>query len=230
MTDSALVSVVIPAYNAERFLGETLDSVFAQTYEPLEVIVIDDGSTDGTAEVARRYPVNLLGGPNGGRSVARNRGIEASTGELIAFCDADDVWLPKRVEAEARLLGEDPELSIASCMLQGFLEPGTPPPPWIGRYHLEPRRAAEPSALLVRRELLERVGVFDPGYVIAQDYDLLARAVELGAKIGFVDEILVRYRIHDANSVHDRELMRKEMFRVLRSAAGRRRQAGEAAG
>ncbi len=222
-----LVSVVIPAYNAGRFLAETLESVFAQTHEPLEVIVVDDGSTDATADIARRFPVNLLSGSNGGRSVARNRGVEASAGQLIAFCDADDVWLPTRVERQVELLGENPDVDIASCLIEVFVEPGIDPPSWLRPVDLETRRGMQPSALLVRRSLLRRVGLFDPQYVISQDADWIARALGSGASMGFVEEALVRYRIHDQNSVHDRRLVWTETFRVLRSAAARARERGD---
>ncbi len=220
-----LVSVVIPAFNAEHYLGETLESVLAQTYEPVEVIVIDDGSTDDTADLARRYPVRLLQGPNGGRSVARNRGLDVARGDLIAFCDADDLWLNRRLEAQVGVLDGDPRLGVVSCQVEPFIQPGMPRPSWFGLGQMQTRRALLTSALLVRRELFETVGGFDPRYRIVQDTDWVARAISSGTRIGYVDEVLVRYRVHDANGSSDRELVHTEMLQVLRAAVARRRSA-----
>lgn len=103
--EMATVSVVIPAFNAESFLGEALDSVLGQTARPTEVIVVDDGSTDGTRALVRRYSdaVRLVTQDNGGAARARNVGARQATGEWLAFLDADDVWLPEKLEKQLRL-------------------------------------------------------------------------------------------------------------------------------
>ena len=97
-----LISCVIPVFNGERYLGEALESVLAQSYQPLEVIVVDDGSTDETAEVARRYGerVRYVWQPNAGETAARNLGLTAAHGEFIAFLDADDVWDSEKLERQ----------------------------------------------------------------------------------------------------------------------------------
>src|SRR4051812_7319537 len=104
-----LVSVVIPAFNAERFLGEALASVSAQTYAPVETIVVDDGSSDGTAEVARAHPeVALIEQENSGPAAARNRGFAASRGEFIAFHDSDDLMTPDKLAVQVSHMLENP--------------------------------------------------------------------------------------------------------------------------
>src|SRR3954451_23081406 len=102
MNPSVLVTAVIPAYNAEKFIADAIESVLAQTYEPIECIVVDDGSTDGTADVVRRYepPVRLVQQANQKVSKARNYGAELSAGELLGFLDADDLWRAERVERQ----------------------------------------------------------------------------------------------------------------------------------
>lgn len=123
-----LVSVIIPAYNAEKFISEALDSVFAQTYRPIEVIVIDDGSTDRTAEIVKDYSIvkinktiktditkielRYLYQENGGPSKARNTGIKAAKGEYIAFLDADDLWMSDKIEKQIQLFKKDPKIDV----------------------------------------------------------------------------------------------------------------------
>jgi glycosyltransferase involved in cell wall biosynthesis len=220
------VSVVIPAYNAARYLAEAIESVLAQTYDPIEVIVVDDGSTDATAEVARRYPARLIEGSHGGRSVARNRGIDAAAGAFVAFCDADDVCVPNRIEAQVAYLDAHPEASIVSCLIETFVDPGMPRPAWLSDWRADTRPGWGTSALLARRSLLDRIGGFDPAYDLGEDSDLVFRAGEMGAPLEFVDEVLVRYRAHDANSMRDMVGIRHGLFRALKDSAVRKRAAG----
>jgi glycosyltransferase involved in cell wall biosynthesis len=104
----SLISCIVPVYNGERYLGETLDSIFAQTYQPLEIIVVDDGSTDGTATVAASYGqrVRYLCQTNQGKAAARNRGFGAAQSEFIAFIDADDLWHPEKLTRQITRLHE----------------------------------------------------------------------------------------------------------------------------
>ena len=228
MNDS-LVSMIVPAYNAERFLGETLEGAVAQTYTPVEVIVVDDGSTDATSEVAARFGVRVLRQSNGGRSAARNAGIAAARGAFLAFCDADDVSMPTRIESQMTYLAEHPELGVAGCMLEIFMDPGVPRPRWVRPQDLEPHHALQTSTLLVRRELFETIGSFDTSYDSGEEHQWLSRAIDAGVKIGSVDEVLVRYRVHHANASHDRDAVRDGMFRFLRESVARKRHAEGAA-
>ncbi len=120
-----LISCVIPVFNGERYLGEALESVLAQSYQPLEVIVVDDGSTDGTAEVARRYGerVRYVWQPNAGETAARNLGLTAAQGEFIAFLDADDVWHSEKLERQIARFQERPEIDLCFTQIQHFWMP-----------------------------------------------------------------------------------------------------------
>lgn len=112
-----LVSVVIPAYNAARRLRPTLESVLAQTYRPIEIVVVDDGSDDGTSTIAASFgpPIRCIRQPNAGAAAARNRGIAASRGTYVALLDADDLWLPRKLEIQVAALQAQPEVGAVQC-------------------------------------------------------------------------------------------------------------------
>lgn len=112
---AALISCIVPVFNGERYVSETLDSILAQTYRPLELIVADDGSTDGTAAVVARYgePVRYLWQSNQGPAAARNLGVSAAQGEFVAFLDADDLWHPEKLTRQMARFHARPELSLS---------------------------------------------------------------------------------------------------------------------
>lgn len=227
-----LVSVVVPVHNGERFLAAALESALGQDHEQVEVVVVDDGSDDSSAELAASFPVTLLRQPNRGVANARNAGVAATTGPVIAFLDQDDVWVPHKVSRQLAVLGARPEVGFVLSRMQFVLEPGTPQPDWLpDRVLAEESHASIPSALMVRRAAFERVGGFDPAYRMACDVDWLARAKDAGVAWAEVDEVLVRYRIHSGNGVHERGPMLSELARVLQASAARQRAGsrGEAA-
>jgi glycosyltransferase involved in cell wall biosynthesis len=224
-----LVSVVVPVYNGERFLGEALESIFWQTYRDFEVIAIDDGSTDGTAEILRACPaVRYLYQQNRGLSAARNAGIAAARGELIALMDDDDVWAPDKLERQVGALRDHPDLGYATGLTREFVQPGTVLPDWIdpekvGRLSPSP----VPSTWLVRRESFERVGDFDTQFRLAEDVDWLARAKDMGIYPLLVPELLVLRRLHGANWSFNLEQGRRDLFRALRGSVARQRAAAQ---
>lgn len=221
----SLISVVIPVFNGERFLAAAIESVLAQDHEPMEVIVVDDGSTDSSAAIAQRYQVRLLRGPNRGRSVARNAGVEAANGDLLGFCDADDLWMSTRVSRQVAHLQANPEDDVVTCWMEVFLEPGIERPAWLKGSLAEQRLAQMPSGMLIRRKAWDRVGPFDPSFEVGEDGDWLMRAKDLGIRLGEVHEVLFRYRIHDSNSMHLRGVHRANLFRALQASIERKKAA-----
>jgi glycosyltransferase involved in cell wall biosynthesis len=218
-----LVSVVVPVHDGERFLAAALESALAQTHPRVEVIVVDDGSTDRSAEIAARHPVTLVRQDQQGVAAARNAGVAAASGELLAFLDQDDVWLPRKLERQVAALEARPELDFVLAHMEVFLEPGAPHPEWLDDSVLQtPSPSAIPSVLVARRRAFERIGGFDPGYRIACDADWLARAKDAGLEWARLDEALVRYRIHDRNGVHERAEMLRELMSVVRASKRRR--------
>jgi glycosyltransferase involved in cell wall biosynthesis len=227
MTERPLVSVVIPALNAEAFVGEAIESVLAQDHRPVEVIVVDDGSTDRTAAVASRYPAEVLRQENGGQAAARNAGIAAARGTLVSFLDADDVWMPAKLSTEVDYLLAHPEVDYVLVRMQRTLLPGAPWPPGTPAHWFDaPQPGTLPSAALIRRPVLDRIGPFDAGFRHGSDTEWQARAADAGVRWRLLPGVLVRYRIHGANASYDNQGMTREMFELLRASLTRKRMAG----
>ncbi|HET9482146.1 MAG TPA: glycosyltransferase [Candidatus Polarisedimenticolia bacterium] len=218
------VSVVIPARNAEPFLGEALDSVFGQGLEDPEVVVVDDGSTDRTAEVARRYGrgVRVLSQQAAGSARARNTGLSATGGELIAFLDADDVWEPEKSRLQIPLLRSDPNLALVFSDMVGFGAGSAAPAGYFSQRGFDGRCA--PSSIffydmistptvILRRSCLDQVGRFDESLPIGQDTDLWFR-IALSHPFALVDRPLVRRRMHLDNVTRDARLLARCVVEV----------------
>ena len=204
-----LVSVVIPAYNAAAFLREAIESVLAQTYRPLEVIVVDDGSTDDTAAIAESFgpPVRCIRQANARQAAARNRGIREAAGEWLAFLDADDTWDKEKLAKQVARLQRDPSLGLVYSSVLEVDASGRPgayrPARLRGRAWREvllglPSGGVCGSTFVVPRRVLDVVGLFDESLAPCEDTDLLWR-VARAFPIDFVDEPLVRYRVHGGN-------------------------------
>jgi glycosyltransferase involved in cell wall biosynthesis len=225
---SPLVSVIVPVYNGERYLASALQSVFEQDYWPFEVIVVDDGSNDGSAAIAKSYPkVRYLRQSNQGVAVARNNGIEASDGELIALLDQDDLWVPNKLSRQVRHLLAHPELSCVISKVEFFLESGVGRPAWLKEELLSTSQSGYfPSALLARKTVFEKIGYFDPKYKAASDSDWFFRANNRGVLMQTLPDVLLRRRIHDANHSYQTQLTALELLRIARKSTRDRRAAG----
>ncbi|MGE0598730.1 MAG: glycosyltransferase family 2 protein [Dehalococcoidia bacterium] len=222
-----LVSVIIPVHNGAHFLRESIPSVLAQDYEPIEVFVADDGSTDNSADVAESYPgVRCLRLPKGGVSRARNLAVDQSSGEWLAFLDADDTWHPAKLSEQVRLGSEQPEAAFILCHQVCTFE-GEVPSWFRGNVDGSPAPAYEPSAWLVRRSTFDQVGPFDESRNLGEDTDWLARAWELGFTHTTSPETLVTRRIHSANATGTIEDNRSAIFQILRQSVERKRRRQE---
>lgn len=221
---SESVSVCIPAWQAQAWIGEAIESALAQSQPPAEIIVADDGSTDATAATAAGYgpPVHVERLPHRGLGAARNACARLAHGELIAFLDADDRLTPRGLEARLLLVRADPELELVFGAERLFRETrsGKPVP-------LEEARAAQaPASMLVRRASLKRVGRFREDMRFAADLDWLLRARELGLREATVGEQVLWRRVHEANlSRTDEPEMAREFARALKESLDRRRAA-----
>jgi glycosyltransferase involved in cell wall biosynthesis len=217
------VSVIMAVRDGERYVAEALESVFAQTRPPDEVIVVDDGSEDGTTDVVRTFPVRLLSQAGQGVSAARNAGLEEARGDLIAFIDHDDRWLPRKVECQVAYLEERPEVDYALCWFRSFVEPGAARPDWVRDEHLTRGWTTLcTGSLMTRRTTIDLVGYFDTALELCEDSDWIARAHEAGMTRGVQDEVLFEYRVHSGNTTVVNPVTREMLFDLLRRATARR--------
>jgi glycosyltransferase involved in cell wall biosynthesis len=221
----ALISVIVPVYNGEKYLSEALESVFAQDYRPLEVIVVDDGSTDGTAAIARRFPqVCYIYQVNQGPAVARNAALNSSRGDLITFLDADDVWAPNSLLKLADYLARHPGEDAVFGMILNFLEAGMKCPPWIDPATLEQSRDQHHLAsMLARRSLFEAVGQFNCMYRLGEDLEWLFRLKESGKAVGSLAETVLLRRVHESNISHNQSRQAQIRLRMLKESIDRKR-------
>jgi glycosyltransferase involved in cell wall biosynthesis len=227
MTDPS-VSVILPVKNGEGTLGQAIESILGQEPPPAELIVVDGGSADRSAEIARSNPgVRLIEQDGDGLSAAWNQGVSASTGELIAFLDSDDYWLPGKLEAQLRMLDEDEGLAGTIGKAKFVVEPGTEPPPGFRRHLIGGEHVAPmPGTLLVRREVFDQVGLFDEAYVMAGDVDWFARVKDAGLKLGTVHRTVMVKRFHPDNLSHSQPAVyEREMVRAMRDSAMRQQAA-----
>lgn len=246
MSAAPLVTAVIPAYNARRYVAEAVRSVLQQTYERLECIVVDDGSTDGTheaiADLGQR--VRTIRTSNGGVSSARNVGARAGSGDYIAFLDADDLWLPRKVDHQVRLAMQQPKIGLVYtgvAVVDERLRPLgdiRPAPPDVALHNLlllrQPSIPGVGSTALIPTTVFHAVSGFDEQLSTSADYDLACR-IALRFPIDRLDETLALYRLHGGQMhldprvlEHDMRIVHRKIFansvlppevRKLRSAA-----------
>jgi glycosyltransferase involved in cell wall biosynthesis len=207
MRNNPLVSVIIPCFNYGQFVGEAIQSVLNQTYPDLEVIVVDDGSTDTTRDVVYSFRdprIRYVYQENAGENVARNTGIQQARGEFIAFLDADDLWLPQKLEKQLRLFEEDPEVGLAYCLFSYFdSESGN-----VVGFHKEYKcfrgnvleKLYEKNFIgsptpVIKRDVFEKTGLFETDDQSVDDWTLWTK-IAFHYKIDYVPEVLAKYRIH----------------------------------
>jgi glycosyltransferase involved in cell wall biosynthesis len=218
--------VVIPAFNAERTIVATLLSVAAQTLPPQRIIVVDDGSSDGTADAVRGSGIDvlLLAQPNEGPGSATTRGFAAARAPLVATVDADDLWLPDKMRRQTALMADEPDVAIAFTYWRGFRGG-------------DPAAACEPpgpgwtrSTMLARADVIAAVGpVFDPPGQRGEMVDWLGRARAQGHRLRMIEEVLVLRRIHAGSLSYGRDAVRDRGYlEVARRALLRHRAARDA--
>lgn len=220
-----LVSVVIPAYNAATYLGDALDGALAQTHPRLEVIVVDDGSTDDTPKILSSYSdrIRVVRQPNAGSAAACNRGVEDAAGAWIAFLDADDIWHPMKLQRQIERCGGAPIShtdsfcfgdGIAGDILRSSFEP-----PYHGRVlkHLLVSNFITKSSVLMRRDLFLRMGGFEPSYIGVEDWPFWLKVCATH-ELGYLPEPMVRYRVHRKSKSMDGRRTLNDHLRIIGEA------------
>jgi glycosyltransferase involved in cell wall biosynthesis len=220
------VSVIIPAYNASRTIGATIESVLAQTFTDFELLVIDDGSQDDTADVVSAVEdarVNCVRTENGGVSVARNRGLDMASGAYVAFLDADDAWRPTKLERQHRALSDSRDAGLCFAATEHTDDDLRPT-----AMHHAPQRADYSEALLLegniisgsassvmaRRAAIDQAGRFDPTLTLCADWDMWLRMSVVAGFLG-LDEPLVLYRSIPGTMSGDPKVLERDTFALL---------------
>jgi glycosyltransferase involved in cell wall biosynthesis len=225
-TTGLLVSVIVPAFNAAQFLGDAVRSVLRQTWTAFELIIIDDGSTDDTGDIADRFAsddtrIAVIHQPNRGLSAARNAGMETSTGEVICFLDSDDMFLPGKLQKQVEFLELFPTCDLVFS--DYYVGDGSLTPTWFESVQLPQMSVRDaliyafgfpPMSPLLRRRLVEATGLFDVSLTASEDWDYWIRASRHGQFCYLPGPVGV-YRIHSEQMHNDRDRMRANQLKVV---------------
>jgi glycosyltransferase involved in cell wall biosynthesis len=224
---NALISVIIGVYNGEAYLGEAIDSVLSQTYSPVELIVVDDGSEDGTAQVIKRYgsAVRHVHQPNAGMGAARNAGVVLAEGRFLAFLDADDRFTREKLESQMEVFASEPAADVVFGHMTEFISPDVDDEARaLLRQPVHDVAWRTPNLMLVTREAFDRVGLFSTTLKVGIGVDWYARSLEKGLKASTPPVVVLERRLHaDNNGIRQRGL-RPQYLHVLKAAIDRRRQ------
>ncbi|MBK1871747.1 glycosyltransferase [Marinobacter sp. 1-3A] len=222
----SLVSVIVPVYNREKLVTETVASILGQTYRPIEIILINDGSTDSSLNVMQtlqqQHPslVRIIDQENQGQTISRNQGIAAANGKYIAFLDSDDLWVPDKLELQIPLFdegvglvyggvelinesGETTGLDPCDPQIQGSIFP-----------QLLVKNRMTGGSVVVLREALDKVGMFDPEFSAAENWDLWLRICKK-YEVRLVNKPVVKYRLHQSNMSKDIILMQDAKRQII---------------
>lgn len=219
----ATVSVIVPTFNGAGFIADTLRSILAQTHPPLEVIVVDDGSDDGTAEVLATFGdrVRRIAQSRSGPAAARNAGIQAARGRLLAFLDHDDLWVPDKLALQVAAFAADPALGVCVGHLRSFRGAFRGE---ATEWEADPVPGYLTITMLARREAFGRVGLLDPAREHSDSADWFLRAADAGVPVRLLPDLLTLHRVHASNhSLNNSAVSRAEFLRLARERIERAR-------
>jgi glycosyltransferase involved in cell wall biosynthesis len=228
-----LVSVIIPVLNGEAYLDEALASIRGQASGRTEVIVVDDGSTDGTADVVRTRhgDVRYYYQENAGVGAARNAGLRQARGAFIAFLDADDYWLPGKLDRQLAVFRDQPETDAVFGHIRQFHSPELSAEACARLLSADAPIPAElPSTMLCRRAVFDRVGLFETRWKLGQDVSWIMRARECGLRVVMLPDVLYMRRLHASNNGSTRNNYSGDRLRIIKAMLDRRRIRGVPSG
>jgi glycosyltransferase involved in cell wall biosynthesis len=220
-----LVSIIIPVFNGEKYIGEAIESILLDDYPSKEIIVVNDGSTDHTAKIISAFDdLKIINQQNLGVSNARNAGIRFASGEFINYLDADDIWVPGRLANCLNFFDENPETDFVLGLQQMFLEKGAVKPPTIKQEWLENfTEASNNGVIMVRKTCYQKVGLFNTSLKNGEDTEWLLRARDAGLISARVPFVFIKRRIHDTNlTVSQSAEYKKMLFKIMRESVQRK--------
>ncbi len=221
-----LISVIIPTYNTELYLEEALESIQNQDYPNIEIIVVDDGSTDNTAEILKKYDVQYYYQKNNGVSSAMNSGFELAKGEYIASLDADDLWNSNKLSLQMKMFEEDSNLEIVFCHVKQFVCPK------INLLDTQLSISKDKAimkgfssiAMLIKEESFKKIGNFNESYKYGDFIEWFGRAQDKNVKYTIHDNILAYRRIHKSNMTKNKADARQDYLRIVKEIIARKRE------
>jgi glycosyltransferase involved in cell wall biosynthesis len=219
-----LISVIIPVYNRERYLAEAIESVLNQTYPAIELIIVDDGSTDRSAEIAQKYPLTYHYQPNGGMGAARNAGVKLATGKFLAFLDSDDIWVLDKLSKQMAAFEVDPNLEAVFGYAQNFYSPEVDET-FRQRIRCPDRPIAAHTApgMTIERSAFWRIGLFDPELKTTAEISWYIRASEQQLRHVTLTDVVFHRRIHETNNGITERHHTNERLHLLKAKLDRQR-------
>jgi glycosyltransferase involved in cell wall biosynthesis len=220
-----LVSIIIPAYNGELYLREAIESILAQDYKHYEILVLDNGSKDRTAEIAQSFPqVQYTYSEKADTALARNRGVTLARGEYLALLDQDDTWTPDKLTKQVQFLESQQHYGAVIGLQRMYLQAGYSKPHWLKQAFLEkPQFAYLPSALMIRRSAFSITDNFNTAFPFTSDVLWFMKAHHQGIPIGILDEVIVHRRIHEDNASNKHLELQKELLAAIKYSLAERR-------
>ncbi len=225
---SPLISVITPTYNRSHFLPDAIDSIQKQNYPNLEIIIVDDGSTDNTKEVVQNFARNIkyIYQENKGPAAARNAGIKEAKGKIIGFLDSDDLWAKDKINFQLQKLLNDRRLDFVMGYCKFVMTDNAPKEKIKFRSNEDSLPNTCIGSGLYRKRVFDKVGLFDETLLFAEDKDWFFRARELNCEISILKKTALIYRIHSDNMTHNKVLEKKYFPKAIKKSIDRRKELG----
>lgn len=227
------VSVIVPVFDGERYLAAAIDSILAQTHCAGDIIIVDDGSTDGSADIARNYAkrepnVHYVHQSHGGIGAARNRGVAHAKGDYLAFLDADDLWIKDKLALQLAVFDQQPEVDLVFGHVTQFVSPElTDEQKREVRCPSEPMPGYLAATMLAPRDVFHRVGQFDTSLHVGEFLQWYLRATELRLNLVMLPDVVLRRRLHRSNQGRRQQDARTDYVHVIKDALDRRRESAD---